>query len=109
MSLQGETGTKVNIVTSSASLKTSELKEQFVSRMFSPEVPGGEDSVCGSAHCLLVPYWYTQKNLERGTVNVAKQVSPRGGVLHVVWDGDTIKLRGESAILFTGNLCLPGV
>ncbi|KAJ2935393.1 hypothetical protein H1R20_g1701, partial [Candolleomyces eurysporus] len=65
----------LNTITSNVSLKRSELNEQFVSRMFSPEVPGGEDSVCGSAHCLLVPYWYKQKGLERGKESVAKQIS----------------------------------
>lgn len=84
--------------------------EAFVSRMFAPgSVPGDEDHVCGSAHCVLTPYWSQKLEIARGQEIKATQVSLRGGDLKVVWDSekDIVKIRGEVAVLATGELHLP--
>lgn len=88
---------------------SSSGNEVFVSRMFSPlGVEGGEDPVCGSAHCLIGPYWYGKQGIPARQEIKAKQVSPRGGDLKLVWDEEegNIKLRGELAIIATGELQL---
>ena len=100
-----DTGFPINIITTASSGGT----EDFVSRMFAPGyVPGDEDHVCGSAHCILGPYWSGKRAIPRGQEIKAKQVSPRGGDLKVVWeaDRDVVRLMGELALLAKGELHL---
>ncbi|KAJ3488206.1 hypothetical protein NLI96_g3019 [Meripilus lineatus] len=97
-----KTGYMTNIVTSRPSFPGS----SFVSRMFAPLVNVNEDHVCGSAHCMLVPYW-TQKLGENGNGFMrARQVGPRGGELDVVWleDEERVLLRGECRVVMKGKL-----
>lgn len=73
--------------------------------MFSPSllgVTGGEDHVCGSAHCLLVPYWYDKKKLVG--IADATQVSTRGGNLKVSLSDGKMSLQGQTAIFIEGDL-----
>lgn len=75
--------------------------------MFSPTmIPGGEDPVCGSAHCVLAPYWYQKQRIASGKSIKAKQVSARGGDLLLTWDeaAKTLKLVGESTVIGVGDL-----
>jgi predicted PhzF superfamily epimerase YddE/YHI9 len=62
----------------------------FVSRFFAPGSGIDEDPVTGSAHCCLTPFW--SRRLGK-TAMVARQVSPRGGTVHVTLDGDRVRLR----------------
>ncbi|KAF9011067.1 hypothetical protein BDQ17DRAFT_1509935 [Cyathus striatus] len=56
-------GYKINIITT----LSSSAQESFVSRMFAPEVlADGEDPVCGSAHCILGPYWSDKQGIPPG-------------------------------------------
>ncbi|THG94958.1 hypothetical protein EW026_g6608 [Hermanssonia centrifuga] len=100
-----ETGYTVNIVTSSS----SDSDVNFVSRMFAPAASATipEDPVCGSAHCLLTPYWAHKLDLNDAPM-VAKQVSERGGDLRVRWRGPEklISLGGQSRITMKGDLLL---
>ncbi|TFK41953.1 hypothetical protein BDQ12DRAFT_677435 [Crucibulum laeve] len=92
----------VNIVTTSSS-----GNESFVSRMFSPEfLPAGEDSVCGSAHCLLGPYWCQKLSIPAGQEVKARQVSARGGDLRLIWHQQVgnMQLRGQAAMIGSGQL-----
>jgi len=65
-----------------------------------------EDPVCGSAHAVMAPYWYTKKAITPGVEINAKQVSERGGDLRVVWEksDNTVKLSGRCAIIISGHL-----
>lgn len=67
-----------------------------------------EDHVCGSAHCLLVPYWTAKKQLQ-GTFMV-RMASKRGGDLRVTVDdivgSETIKLAGQLKVTTKGQLFL---
>ncbi|KAF9486338.1 Diaminopimelate epimerase-like protein [Pholiota conissans] len=80
----------------------------FVSRMFAPTMINepGEDHVCGSAHGLLVPHWYSKLGIPSGQEIQVKQVSTRGGDLRVVFQQEEgrIKLRGQCVMLSTGEL-----
>ncbi|KAJ7508544.1 hypothetical protein B0H11DRAFT_1965571 [Mycena galericulata] len=100
------TGYATNVITTAASGKPED--GLFVSRMFAPAVlppPFSEDSVCGSAHCLIGPYWSRKKRLKVNEPFRAKQVSPRGGDLDLFWDGlATVGLKGETFVMASGRL-----
>ena len=71
--------------------------------MFAPLVGIDEDHVCGSANCMMGPYWSTLKGIVELRV---RQVSERGGKLRVGMDGDNIKLRGQAKVTNAGQLFL---
>ncbi|KAJ7110362.1 hypothetical protein C8R43DRAFT_165755 [Mycena crocata] len=98
------TGYVTNVITTAASGDA-----QFVSRMFAPAMlppPFSEDAVCGSAHCLLAPYWSTKKGLVANQPFTAKQVSSRSGELGLVWNRDTglVALKGQTFVIATGEI-----
>jgi PhzF family phenazine biosynthesis protein len=64
----------------------------FVSRFFAPKVGVPEDSVTGSAHCTLTPYWASRLGK---TALHARQISARGGELWCELAGDRVKLAGH--------------
>lgn len=72
----------------------------MVSRFFGPKVGIHEDSVTGSAHCLLACYW--GKRLGKTHLR-AKQASPRGGLLTLDWQGDRVLLSGKARTMLTGD------
>ncbi|KAF5384993.1 hypothetical protein D9615_001182 [Tricholomella constricta] len=101
-----ETGFHTHVFTT----EFSNGNERFVSRMFAPGfVAGDEDYVCGSAHCLMTPYWYRKFGISSGQEIRARQVSRRGGDLKLVWDSqkNIVKLSGEVAVLGKGELMMP--
>lgn len=75
----------------------------IVSRVF---VPGGgvdEDSVTGSAHAVLTPFWAKRLGRESFT---AHQASQRGGDLTLRLDGDTAWLGGPCVTVVEGRFHL---
>ena len=75
--------------------------------MFAPGfVPGDEDQVCGSAHCVIGPYWYKKLGISRGHEIIARQVSPRRGELKLLWEADenVLRLKGVTKIFAKGEL-----
>lgn len=76
----------------------------FVSRMFAPCVGIPEDPVCGSAHCMLLPYWAPR--LGRPAL-VARQVSARGGTLRCQLAGERVRIAGRAVKVIEGTLLLP--
>jgi predicted PhzF superfamily epimerase YddE/YHI9 len=72
--------------------------------MFAPNLGVLEDPVCGSAHCLVIPYWKKKKNLSG--VIPAKQVSARGGNLAVTVDEakGIVRMTGQLRMTFNGNV-----
>jgi PhzF family phenazine biosynthesis protein len=75
----------------------------FVSRVFAS--PGGltEDSVTGSAHCLLGPFW--AERLGRPVLQ-ARQASARGGDLRVEVRGDRVLLAGRAVTVLRAELAV---
>lgn len=74
-----------------------------LSRVF---VPGGgvdEDSVTGSAHAVLTPYWAARLQVSGFT---AYQASQRGGYVHCRLDGDIAWLGGRCVTVVTGEFRL---
>ncbi len=81
---------------------TSKGKEfDFVSRMFAPKIGVNEDSVTGSAHTRLIPFWSERLNK---TEMLAKQVSQRGGVLKCKMLGDRVEMSGQAILYLTGEI-----
>ena len=76
--------------------------------MFAPRAGVLEDDVCGSANCLLAPYWAAKKGLRAGEEMHSKQVSPRGGDLWTTIDEGkkVIKLSGDVRKVSEGTLYL---
>lgn len=73
----------------------------FVSRFFAPNSGIDEDPVTGSAHCALATLWQEKFNK---TQFRAAQLSPRGGILDVVWHPSRVELIGSCATFLRGNL-----
>lgn len=81
--------------------RSDEAEIDFVSRCFYPAVGINEDPVTGSAHCCLGPYWQQKLNKDGF---IAKQVSARGGTLHVEVAGDRVLLAGQAVTVMAGEL-----
>ena len=76
----------------------------FVSRFFAPTAGIDEDSVTGSAHCCLGPFW--QRRLGR-TEFTAYQASRRGGVVRIKLADDRVRLSGQAVTGFRAALTRP--
>ena len=80
-------------------------RTDVVSRVF---VPGGgvdEDSVTGSAHAVLTPFWAAR--LGRASFT-AHQASARGGDLTCRLEGNRAVLRGRCITVVEGTFYLSG-
>ncbi len=73
----------------------------FVSRFFAPACGVDEDTVTGSAHCALGPWW--AQKLGRDTVT-GRQVSTRGGTVRVRDRGDRVTLEGTAITVLRGRI-----
>ena len=72
-----------------------------MSRFFAPQSGIDEDPVTGSAHCTLADFWRRQLGK---TQFLARQISPRGGVLRVGLEGDRVLLGGQAITVIRGEL-----
>lgn len=73
----------------------------FVSRFFAPNAGVDEDPVTGSAHSTLIPFW--SRRLKKSKM-VAKQLSPRGGVLLCEDLGERVHISGEAVCYLVGEI-----
>ena len=73
----------------------------FISRFFAPGIGIGEDSVTGSSHCALGPYWAERTGKSSF---LAWQASERGGAVRVRVEGDRVKLGGRAVTVLRGQL-----
>jgi PhzF family phenazine biosynthesis protein len=76
----------------------------IVSRVFVPAWGVPEDSVTGSAHAALAPFWAAR--LRRDTMS-AFQASTRGGQLTCRLEGERVWLGGPCATVVEGTFYLP--
>lgn len=74
-----------------------------LSRVFVPGAGVDEDSVTGSAHAVLTPFWAARLGRSSFT---AFQASQRGGLLHCTLDGDRAVLAGQCFTVVTGRFRL---
>jgi len=98
--------------TASMSISSGHINIDFFSRFFAPKVGILEDSVTGSAHCLLGPYYGSQ--LDKRSVT-GLQMSERGGIVecNLRKSGDnsntvkkTVVLSGTAITTMSGTLFL---
>jgi predicted PhzF superfamily epimerase YddE/YHI9 len=75
----------------------------FTSRFFAPRLGLPEDSVTGSAHASLAPFW--AQRFERSSLR-AYQASPRGGYVDLRVDGDAVEIGGEAVTVARGALAI---
>ena len=73
----------------------------FVSRCFYPKLNVPEDPVTGSAHTYLTPLWAGKLGK---TEMVAKQLSLRGGILHVRIEGQRVYITGNAVLFMLGEI-----
>lgn len=73
----------------------------FISRSFAPCVGVDEDPVCGSAHCMLGPYW--QQRTGKAQL-MARAASLRGGDVRVRVEGERTVLGGQAVTTVVGSL-----
>jgi PhzF family phenazine biosynthesis protein len=76
-------------------------QHDFVSRYFAPGLGIAEDSVTGSTHCSLIPYW--SGRLNKLSLS-AFQCSARGGELFCRLEGDRVKIGGYATLVASGTL-----
>jgi PhzF family phenazine biosynthesis protein len=86
------------VMVTSASVST---EYDFVSRFFAPQVGINEDSVTGSAHCCLAPYWASRLKKEE---MIAFQASSRTGIVKVKVQDDRVLLAGHAVTIFKGEM-----
>ena len=72
-----------------------------ISRFFAPAVGVPEDSVTGSAHSALMPYWSAK--LSKSELR-AYQASPRGGELRLSLHGVRVYISGQAVTVLRGKL-----
>jgi PhzF family phenazine biosynthesis protein len=75
----------------------------FVSRYFAPSYGVPEDSVTGSTHCSLAPYW--GQRLGKTSLH-ARQISERGGELWCEVKGERVILKGNAVLTLRGELVI---
>jgi len=75
----------------------------FVSRYFAPSYGIPEDSVTGSTHCSLAPYW--AQRLGKTRLH-ARQVSERGGELWCEVMRERVILKGNAVLTLRGELLI---
>jgi PhzF family phenazine biosynthesis protein len=76
----------------------------IISRVFVPGAGVDEDSVTGSAHSVLTPFWAKRLGCDSFT---AYQASKRGGYLSCRLDGDRAILTGDCVTVVQGSFTIP--
>lgn len=76
---------------------------EVVSRAFAPGAGIDEDSVTGSAHAIITPYWARRLGRDSFT---AYQASKRGGHLGCRLAGDQVVLSGKARTVIVGEFLL---
>jgi predicted PhzF superfamily epimerase YddE/YHI9 len=75
----------------------------FTSRCFFPQSGVPEDSVTGSAHCALAPYWAARLGKTELT---GYQASQRGGFVNCTIAGERVLLKGSAVTTVRGELAV---
>lgn len=75
----------------------------FVSRFFAPQSGIDEDSVTGSAHTTLTPYWSGVLNKKELS---AVQLSARKGYLRCINSGERVEISGKAITYLKGEIDL---
>jgi PhzF family phenazine biosynthesis protein len=95
---------KLSLISSRGILVTAKGDDaDIVSRCFFPQSGIDEDPVTGSAHCLLVPFWFSKT----GKTNFkAIQWSQRKGWLECELKNDRVLMSGHAVLFLKGEIYL---
>ena len=74
-----------------------------MSRFFAPAKGIPEDSVTGSAHCTLIPYW--AEKLGKNVLQ-ARQLSKRGGEVFCRLIGERVEIAGYARLFLKGQITI---
>lgn len=81
----------------------------FVSRFFAPKLSIPEDSITGSAHCMLVPYWSAR--LKRTELSASQHSTRLGAPLRIdlraIAAGDRVLYGGRAVLYLRGHIQVP--
>jgi len=72
-----------------------------VTRSFYPNSSIIEDSVCGSGHCHVIPYW--SERLQKSELT-ARQLSKRGGTLYCKNNEGRVNIAGKAVLYLEGDI-----
>mmetsp|Transcript_168136 Transcript_168136/g.322806 ORF Transcript_168136/g.322806 Transcript_168136/m.322806 type:complete len:480 (+) Transcript_168136:68-1507(+) len=78
----------------------------FTSRSFFPTMGVGEDPACGSAQCILTPYWTSKLKKAEGEFLTGLMASPRGGVVRARVCKDRVQLEGQAVMVIRGRMAV---
>tara|TARA_B100002052_G_scaffold179913_2_gene163859 strand:- start:55210 stop:55995 length:786 start_codon:yes stop_codon:yes gene_type:complete len=94
---------KINLGYGGVIVTSKSKSNDFVSRFFTPQATILEDPVTGSAHCTLVPYWYTKLN----KISLkASQLSKRGGEILCKYMHDRVQVGGQAVLYSSGKFTI---
>lgn len=87
----------------------TQSRYQFRSRVFEAAIGIPEDQACGSAHCLLGPYWARRlPGFQQGSELRALQASPRTAEMNILFDEGkgTCTLIGDAKVVATKEISI---
>ncbi len=83
-------------------------KLDCVSRCFYPFLTASEDTVTGSAHCMIAPFWSSKKQQNPITALQYSRELNRSGIVQCYVHEDRVLLTGNVVIYLDGHISLPG-
>ena len=92
---------KINIDPGGVAFTSQGNNCDFVSRFFTPQSSIFEDSVTGSSHCSLIPYWSRKLNKKKLK---SIQLSERTGILECEAHKNYISVSGKAKTYLKGNI-----
>ena len=92
---------KINIDPGGVAFTSQGKNCDFVSRFFTPQSSIFEDSVTGSSHCSLVPYWSRKLNKKKLK---SIQLSERTGILECEAYKNYVSVSGSATIYLKGKI-----
>ena len=92
---------KINIDPGGVVITSQGNNCDFVSRFFTPQSSIFEDSVTGSSHCSLVPYWSRKLNKKKLK---SIQLSERTGILECEAHKNYVSVSGNAIIYLKGKI-----
>lgn len=92
---------KINIDPGGVAFTSRGNNCDFVSRFFTPQSSIFEDSVTGSSHCSLIPYW--SKKLNKKKLK-SIQISERTGILECEANKNHVLISGKAKTYLKGNI-----
>ena len=92
---------KINLGQGGVIVTAKGTHNDFVSRFFTPQSSIFEDSVTGSSHCSLIPYWSRRLNKKKLK---SIQLSERTGILECEAHKNHVLISGKAKTYLKGKI-----